>query len=318
MAILMLMLYHLPRVVGPDTYPMGFNNFVVNAFHPFMYYFIVTGYGMYCTYKDGRMTGTYLLKRALRLYITFWLVLGVFVLGIGSWWRPGLFDLSPDIVFANFIGWRWDYSQYTWFMLPYLMVTSCSKWLFKCMERLGYIISLVLGFLITTGMTVLIGLYYESFFCYHKAIYLVVLASQMLMGVTAGAMIARYYLSGHELTWSKLRGKNALLWVLLAVAFLLKGNPWVNSIPYLAVLILWLVLHFTPTKLSQYILIPLGKKSMVMWLAHGFLAVRLFNDFFVMFKWPPLVWLAWILVAFGVACILTPVSDRISKALKLK
>ena len=318
MAIVMLLLYHLPRVVGLYTIPLQFQGFVCNAFHPFMYFFMVTGYGLYCAFHDGRLTWTYLWKRTLRLYITFWIVLAIFVFGFGWWMYPDRFPMSPDMVLANFIGWRWDYSQYTWFLLPYLIITMCSPWLFKCIEKLGYILSLVLGCVITLGMTWLIGKYYESFFCHNIVIYLAVLALQMVMGITAGAVIARYYLSGHDLTWSKLRGKNLLVWPLLAVAFLLKGNPYINSIPYFAVLIVWLILHIKPTKLSQYLFIPLGKKTMVMWLAHGFLGVRLFNDYFMMFKWPWLVWIVWVLASYLVACLVTPLSDRISKALKLK
>jgi hypothetical protein len=318
MAIVMLLLYHLPRVVGLYTIPIPIQGFVCNAFHPFMYFFMVTGYGLFCAFKDGRLTWNYLWKRTLRLYITFWLVLAVFVFGFGWWMYPDRFPLAPDIVLANFVGWRWDYSQYTWFLLPYLMITMSTPLLFRCIEKLGYILSLVLSCMITLGMTWLIGKFYASFLCHHIVIYLFVLALQMIMGITAGAVIARYYLSGHELTWSKLRGKNLLVWPLLVVAFLLKGNPYINSIPYISVLIVWLILHFKPTWLSRYVLIPFGKQTMIMWLAHGFLGARLFTDYFMMLKWPVLVYIAWVLASYAVARLLMPVSDSISRALKLK
>ena len=107
------------------------------------------------------------------------------------------------------------------------------------------------------------------------------------------------------------------MWLLLVAAFLLKGHPVINMIPYLAVLVLWLILHLEPTKFGQYILAPVGNKGMVMWLSHGFLGVRLFNDFFMQFKWAPLIWLVWVLACYVVACLIMPVSNRISKALKL-
>ena len=231
---------------------------------------------------------------------------------------PDRFPLSPRIVIGNFFGWRWDYSQYTWFLLPYLMITMCSPWLFKLIDRIGNIMSLVLSCIVTHGMTWLIGKFYMSFFCHHTAIYLVVLALQMVMGITTGAVIARYYLSGHSLTWSKLRDKNLLVWPLLILVFALKGNPYINSIPFVAVAVVWLILHFNLTWLSRYLFIPLGKETMIMWLAHGFLGARLFTDYFLMLKWPWLIWIAWILASYGVARLLTPVSNRISKALKLK
>ncbi len=317
MAILMLILYHLPRVVGENAYSADLQCFICNAFHPFMYFFMITGYGLFCAFRNGRLTWNYLFKRTLRLYITFWLVLTVFVLGIGSWLHPGRFPLSPGSIIANYIGWRWDYSQYTWFLLPYFLITLASPLWFKCMDRLGNILSIVSSFVISMAMTWLIGKYYESYLAHHIAIYLVVLALQMLMGITAGAVLARYYLAGNELTWSKLRGKNWLVALLLAVTFVLKGQPIVNTIPYISVVVLWLILHFDPTPLGKYILAPLGKQTLVMWLAHGFLAVRLFNDFFLLFKWPALVWLMWVLAAYGTACLLMPISNRISKALKL-
>lgn len=318
MAILMLILYHFPRVLGPAAYSPQLQAFICNAFHPFLYFFMITGYGLFTAYRDGRLTWTYLFKRTLRLYITYWLVLILFAVCLGSWMYPDRFPMDPLTVLGNFIGWRWDYSQYTWFLLPYFLITLASPWIFKCMDKLGNILSIVVSFVISMGMTWLIGKFYESFFCHHIVIYLVVLALQMLMGIVAGAVLARYYLSGHELTWSKLRGKNALVWLLLVVVFLLKGHPIINMIPYLSVVILWLILHLDPTKFGQYILTPVGNMGMVMWLSHGFLGVRLFNDFFMQFKWAPLIWLAWILACYAVACLVMPVSNRISKALKLK
>ena len=318
MAIVMLILYHFPRVVGADAYPVSWQVFICNAFHPFMYFFMVTGYGLFCAYRDERLTWTYLFKRTLRLYITFWLVLTLFVVCLGSWMHPGRFSLSPGMLIANYVGWRWDYSQYTWFLLPYFLITLASPWVFKCMDRLGNILSIVVSFVISMGMTWLIGKYYESFFSHHIPIYLVVLALQMLMGIVAGAVLARYYLSGHELTWSKLRGKDWLVWLLLAVTFVLKGQPMINSIPYISVIVVLLILHLSPTWIGKNVFTPLGKQTLVMWLAHGFLGVRVFNEYFLMLKWTPLIWLAWVLASYAVARLIMPVSDRISKALKLK
>ena len=129
--------------------------------------------------------------------------------------------------------------------------------------------------------------------------------------------MARMVLDGKEITWSKLRGKNALVVLLMLVVYALAGYRPIHSIPLFVTIIVWLVMHIKPAAISNHILIPLGDKSMMMWFLHGYLGPIMFAEYYQPLHWHILIWLAWVIVTYCVACLLTPIADRLSKALKL-
>lgn len=144
-AILMMLLYHLsciPKIQDLDI----FTSTLSSISHPILYFLVVSGYGLYCVYKQGRMTWSYLLKRSLKLYLAYWLVLLIFVFGIATWMYPDRFHYSPTGVVLNFLGWRWDYCKFTWFLLPYVLMCLSSKWVFRIIDRFGIVVSLIVAF----------------------------------------------------------------------------------------------------------------------------------------------------------------------------
>ena len=142
---------------------------------------------------------------------------------------------------------------------------------------------------------------------------------QTLFCFTLGAAMARRVISGKPLTWSKLQGKNLIVFILLVAIFSLKGafDLTFYRIPYFVLLVVWLMLHFKLTWVSRYIFIPLGDKSMMMWFAHGYLAFRMFTEYYLLLQHPILIYLTWVIVSYGVACLLTPIADKISRTLRL-
>ena len=320
-AILLMLVYHLQKAFGRDFLSFEVAAFLDSISFPIIYFEIISGYGLYLAAENGKLTWSYLLKRSARLYIALWVVMIVFIFGIASWMYPGKFKTSsPYRLFTNFIGWRWDYCQFTWFLLPYILMTFCSKWIFWVLKRIGSILSIIFFFFVMLGMTWLISRYYDPFLRHHQAIYLVVLTMQTFLGFSIGAAMARRVQSGKSLTWSKLQGKNPLVFALLLLVFFIKGYfyGWkIFYIPFFYPLVIWVVLHFKLTWVSKYIFIPLGNKTMMMWFAHGYIAFRMFSEYFLLLQCKPLIYLTWVIVTYCVACLLTPVADRLSKALKL-
>ena len=285
--------------------------------HPIQYFLIVSGYGLYCADKQGRLSFSYLLKRSARLYISFWLVLLVFVYGIGTWLYPGRFSTQPSIVIANLAGWRWDYCQFTWFLLPYVLMTFCAQSVFRVIERFGAWISLGISLILYLLATWLISRYYVSFLRSHLVVYHCILVLQTLFGLTIGAVMARATLSGHELTWNKLKGHNWLVFVLIITAFLLRSQISFSVLPFFAAIIVWLVLHTDISALLNRVLLPLGNKSMMMWFLHGYLAVYMFSEYMLLLRYPVVIYVVWVAVSFVLASLLLPVSNKIDRLVKL-
>ncbi len=319
-AILMIVVCHLQKAFGLDFLTQSDSVFLAFTSYPIPYFLMISGYGLYLAFEQGRLTWSYLLKRTARLYISLWVVMIVFIFGIASWLYPDVFDLSPYRLVTNFLAWRWDYCQFTWFLLPYILMTFCSKWVFRVIKRGGSIWSIVIFFFVTMSMSWLISRYYDPFLRHHQPIYIVVLTLQTLLWLTIGATMARRVLSGKSLTWSKLQGKNLLVLIVLLLVFAFKGYFYksiIFVIPFYFPLVVWVLLHFKLTWVSKYIFIPLGNKSMMMWFAHGYIAFKMFSEYFLLIPNRFLIYLTWIIISYCVACLLMPISDRIAKALKL-
>ena len=316
-AILLMLVYHLPNLIGFETLEPAVLGFLSNISHPVEYFLIVSGYGLYYAYRHGRLNCRYLMKRTLRLYIAFWLVLGIFVFALGPWVTPGKFNYSFKAIVTNLIGWRWDYCQFTWFLLTYVLLSFASKWIFRVLDRIGNVASVCLSLVVSLGATWLIGRHYmllfsDNYFLYHPTLVL-----EMLLTFVLGAVMARLVLDGREITWSKLRGKNALVVLLMLVVFGVAGYRPIHSVPLFVVGIVWLVMHIEPGAISKHVLIPLGDKSMMMWFLHGYLGPRMFAEYYQSLQWPVLIWLVWVIVTYLVACLLTPVSDWLCRVLRL-
>ena len=317
LAILLMVIYHLPRILAPDSLQPAVAGFLGNISYPISFFVIVTGYGLYYAYHKGYLDWKYLLRRTARLYVSFWLVIAIFVFGIGIWLHPGQFDMTPYRIFTNLIGWRWDYCQFTWFLFTYILLTFCTKWIIKAIERLGNIASLILAYLLWGAMAFLISRFYDSFLRHHYYVYHIVLVGEMVSFITPGIIMARTVLTGKRLTWSKIEGKNVVVLLLLAAVFVIKGLALLPIFPYFAAVVVWLIAHLKVGAISRHTFIPLGNLSMMMWFCHGFLGPYLFLDYYLMIKSPLLAFIIWFTISLVVAWLLMPISNRISKALKL-
>lgn len=319
-AILFIMWYHLTAVatIGLADGAMPFYSIIKNATSSLNFFLIVSGYGLYLVYKDNRLTWRYLLKKALRLYLALWLILLLFVVLIGSQLYPGRFSYSLKDLIAGFSGWRWDYCQFTWFMLPYVVMTFCTPFLFRFIDKAGNLISLISGAFIYLLASWLISAYYDSYLRSHYAVYHVVLVSQTFFGVVIGAVFARWTLSGKSLRVSWLQGKSWLVLLGMICLFALRGQTGSSTLnPFFAAIMSLAVVNVNWYKPAVQVLGAVGNKCLMMWLCQGFLGAAMFNEYIQLLYWPALIWLVWVIVTFIVACLLTPVSNWLSKALKL-
>lgn len=317
-AILLMLIYHLGNIPGIQGLDNVFHSTLSASSHPVNYFLIVSGYGLYYVFKQGRVSLKYLFKRTMKLYIAFWVVLLIFVFGIGSCLYPERFSLPWEMVLLNFVGWRWGYCIFTWFLLPYIFMSLSAKWVFQIIDSLGNVKSLLCGSVIYLLACFLISRYFDSWLQWHYEVYHVILWAQTLFGLTVGAVMARISLSGKSLLWKKLDGKNLLVLLLLIASFAIRGQIHTAALnPFHAALVIWLVLHLRFSGLPKNILVELGDKSMIMWFAQGFLGVVMFSEYILLLRFPLLIWVVWVIICYLVACLLKPVVNGITKVVKL-
>lgn len=317
-AILFMLIYHLDNIVGIQGLDNVFAVDLITASHPIHYFLIVSGYGLYIAYLKGRLTWTYLFKRTLKLYLAFWLVLLILVFGVSSVMFPGLYSMPPEMVIMNLLGWRWDYSLFTWFLLPYVFMSLSSKWVFKIIDRLDNVLSLIISMILYLGTSFLISRYFDSWLQWHYLVYHIILWAQTLFGLTIGAVLARRVTSGQQITLPWLQGKNLLLILLIVASFVFRGFIHSSILnPFHAALVVWLVLHLDFNAVFEKVFIELGKKSMIMWFAQGFIDNIIFPEGSMILQWPALVYLVWVTACYVFSCLLMPIVDYISKQLKL-
>ena len=319
-AILFIMWYHLTQVatIGLADGAMPFYETILHATSSLNFFLIVTGYGLYLVYKDNRLTWNYLLKRSLKLYLALWLVLLLFVVVLGSIFYPGRFSYSLIDLLVGFSGWRWDYCQFTWFLLPYVLMTFCTPLMFKVMDKVGNVISLIVGVVIYLVTSWLISRYYDGFLRNNYAVYHIVLMCQTFIGVIIGAVFARWVLSGRSLKAEWLKDKSWLVLLGMVCLFILRGQTGSSILnPFFAAVMALGVINVNWSKPALNVMVPIGNKCMMMWFCQGFLGAFMFNEYIQLLYWPALIWLVWVLVTYVVASLLTPVSDWMAKQLKL-
>ena len=317
-AIVLMLIYHLNNIPGIQGLDNVVADTLIRASHPINYFILVSGYGLYCAYFQGRLTWGYLFKRTLKLYIAYWLVLLIFVIGIGSFFYPGRFDLSWDVLLVNLVAWRWDYCIFTWFLFPYVLMSFTARWVFHLVDRLGTLASLAAAVLCYLAVAVIVSTFLAPLMSHYHALNHIVVLAQSIPVLVVGAVAARHVLTGHGLVWGKLNGKNLLVFLLILVSFALRGQFHTMVLnPFHATLVAWLVLHISKDGWPMTIMAELGKKSMIMWFAQRFLAVVMFSEYYLLLHWPVLIWVVWTIVCYLVAVLLMPLSTGLAKRFHL-
>lgn len=309
MAILFMLYFHLFNRVTDgvvDYWVTGqpLTKFLSPAAYPVPFFLLVSGYGLYYSYKKGKLTFISNLKRALRLYIYYWLVMLIFVsIGsiVASWHYPG--TLLTFIY--NLIGIHCTYNYETWFLLPYIVLSLLSPLIFKGMDRCGVIPSLVVAFVVSYGAQ----------FCISR--YLVPgIISGTLVGfaLTTGGLLLNFVLGASMMIWggsTKVESWNGEKWVhrgvciiLLLLLILLRcivDLPWSSWYTFLFVLVF---LNMPRCVWIDGFLMELGKKSMVMWMVHTYFSIYLFHDFIYGFKYPLLIYIVLVVVSYFTSSVL--------------
>jgi len=154
-AILMMLFLHLfngsnlSAVCEPLIFVGGtpLVHIINRACNPVGIFLMLSGYGLSYTYYRGKLSVNGQERRLLKLYIHYWLILLIFV-SIGFFVKPSKYPGSLLDIIMNFTSLSSSYNSETWFLFPYTLLSLTSIWIFKCIDKLGSVKSIVVSWIL--------------------------------------------------------------------------------------------------------------------------------------------------------------------------
>ena len=116
---------------------------ISKACNPVGIFLMLSGYGLSYTYYRGKLSINGQERRLLKLYIHYWIILLIFV-SIGSFVRPEKYPGSFSNIILNFTSISNSYNSETWFLFPYALLSLTSVWIFRCIDKLGCVKSIII------------------------------------------------------------------------------------------------------------------------------------------------------------------------------
>lgn len=315
-AILMMLFLHLfsnPETAASYTPLLWFGHtpfatIFTRACNPVGFFLVCSGYGLAYVYHRGKLNAVSQGKRLLKLYLNYWLILLIFVT-IGSVLQPNHFPGSMTAFIENFTGWNTDYYDHpAWFLLPYALLSLTALWIFKAMDRLGIVKSLLVSFVLCFGSMVVISRYIAPNNLQHEWFTIFFTYFDLLFAFVLGACINYKFETG-KITIDILcnhQGLTILLLVLWFAIHLLTGSAAFGPFFLFAFMVIFLNLRFKG--IVRNVLLELGRKSMPMWLTHAFFYGYLFHDFIYDFKYSIVIFLVLVIISYLTAIVIQKLS----------
>lgn len=262
-------------------------HYMIFAMNPVDFFIVLSGYGLYITYRKGRRDN---IKRILKLYIHYWITLAIFVsIGyfiIGYNKYPGNF---VDLIY-NLIGWRNSYNHETWFLLPYVLLSISSTKIFYVCDKLKPINV----FLISFSVYILVRVFSRYGTDLSQSFQLIRWSESYLtlqFPFILGMLMSKYwdYSAYKEKIEGKV-GRNYILLFFIVALFvgiiLVRYKYQSIFYPfYTAAFIICFSLLYRSSWIDR-ILIELGKRSTSIWFIHTYFCYYFFQNFIYSFKYP--------------------------------
>ena len=224
-AILLMIFLHLFNhdVTGNCTPLLYIGNtpfvtILTRACGPVPFFLIVSGYGLHYTYHHKGLTWNGQLRRILKLFITYWLVLAIFV-SIGCFLRPDKYPGTPLNAFLNITSWSSSYNAETWFLFPYTILALFAACIFKFIDKLGNLKSFVcfsvIGFtaMYITSRYIAVNKSYDSVFAH------IITIANLSFSFAIGAILHRIAdKRSLDFEWLKSHQPLTLLFIIALVA----------------------------------------------------------------------------------------------------
>lgn len=272
-------------------------------------YLILSGYGHYYTVNKPKSGGGK--KRLYKLYVHWWVVLAFFV-GLGSLFYPDRYPGGFAKLISNVTGWHTTYYGEAWFLFPYVLISISSHWLFRMLEYLGSIKTLLIAGLLNLATSYLISRYGSTYLFDNMLLYLPVLFVSFWFSFYIGAVACS--LSQRSAMPSVCPAKKHVLLLvssLCALVALRSIFPSAAWGPEYAASLIFLLVHVPLPRLGARMLRFLGKHSMTMWFTHAWFCYYLFHDFTYSLRHPLLIFLFVVLASLLSAMLVERIADWI-------
>lgn len=274
---------------------------------------ILGGYGLTATYqKNPKMRND---MRVLNLLLNFWFICFVYIsLCRYSWPESTAFGLR--LLLLNVLGLDYTWNGAWWFLVPYLIITGCSKPLIRFILNNQHKSNIPL--IVIIALLFVIGYMPVDYSNIAPPLAIVcrILVNIMQLGIyfMLGILVRKHELI--ERFNSKINSGwcLTLLMALIALRLLLGASGIINP-PF----VLLFVLLFCGTKRVmpiQSILCYLGKISTNIWLFHYFFFTGIFFDIIFGLKYPILIFMATLILSVISSAILTKMYSPVRRMIK--
>ena len=281
---------------------------LARAFNPIPIFVLLSGYGLAYKYETGKMGFGYQLKRVLRLYVHYWVILTLFLV-VGHMIDPSLYPGRVGKLLRNMIGWDVSYNSVMWFILPYSVLSLLSYYIIRFIERIGNIWALAITIVIDVCATYLISRH-GDYLNQHQFIYQPILCFHLLFSFTVGVVLRRMPLSIN---------RPIPQWIVLTCIAILVIITCMtpNAMRYIIYVPLLIILlnQVKWGRWTQSTLIELGRKSMPIWMIHTWLSHYLFMPQFYSLKYMPLIFIAVLGASYLLSIPVMWIAGKINNAL---
>lgn len=280
------------------------------ASNPVAFFLILGGYGLYRVYERG---DGHRYNRLLKLLIHYWIILAIFVT-IGHFINPSKYPGSILAVLSNVSGYQTTYNGEMWFLLPYILLSLLSPWLFRLFSRFKALPIIACTLFIHLCTSYCISRYGVGFLYKYYWIYDPLLVLHLLFNFSLGAMAARSRfferLEGYIHNPIKI-GISAWGGVIVLVSI---NCVFKYNFLYAFGIITCLLFARMPN-IVKYTLCKLGDQSMNMWMIHSWFCYNLFHDFIYSFSYPVLIFTMLVVISYTCSLVINafakPIESRI-------
>lgn len=319
-AILMMLFYHLfgrDNLADICTPLLYIGNtplvcYITNACYPVSFFMILSGYGLTYCYKKNQLSPSIQVKRILRLYIHYWLVLLIFVT-IGHYIKPEIYPNNLINIIINIIGIKCTYNGEIWFLLPYAIISLLSWWIIDYVynlndKRKSFITLIVYSIIFLIARY--IGYHLPENEILGALLIQIVYIVQLTFYFSLGILLFRL-LENEPAAFKAV--KPTIYFIIIIALFIIKSMIKITIADGLyAFIIIFCISHLQLHKFFHNVFYKLGRHSMPMWMTHTFFAVYLFQDFVYGFKYPLLIWLVLITISYLASIPILHIGKRIN------
>lgn len=286
---------------------------LTRAANPVSFYLLLSGIGLYSSYKKGNSNLKTNIKRLIKLYIHYWIILLIFII-IGAIILPNIYPNNLATIIGNFTSFNTTYNGECWFLFPYALILLSSSFILKMIDRYNHWIILLASFIININTSYLISRYGEQYLYNDMWIYNPVLFLHLLFPFIFGAVCAK---SDFWNTIKKLRQVNShIIWLGLLILIIIRCFTTTSIVqPFFAYIVIICFVSTTRCKLIDSILTKLGANSMNIWMIHTWFCYYLFHDFIYSFKYPIIIFLITLSLSYFTSITVNQISKFITTKL---